>query len=212
MKSVLFLSFCLSLLCTSDLQAAAKLGEITKRCETTNRATEYHDIVAHVNNLRKDPKKFAVWYKNTYERAFGTPGKQGLNTLRDLGTYDPDPAKNKQKAITTAADARKKGTPLQKLEATATPEQFAEQLSIVHPSNNRVFTAVMECVHTARNAKEDIVETVSTTMPESHVFTQTDLDSALSNIEVPSETLDDSDIDLDENLTINPDASPVPVY
>lgn len=217
MKSIFFLGSFLSIFCTTDLHAAAKIGDITKACETTNRATEYNKIVTHVNTLRKDPKKFAIWYKNTYQRAYGTrettekKGTAGLNTLRDLGTYHPDPAKNQQKNITTAADARKKGTPLKELGIDATAEQFAEQLSLVHPSNNTVFTAVMECVHKGRNAKEDIVETVPATVPAPHVFTQNDLDEALAGVDQPNTTADDLDDILFEDFESNLGGVPAPI-
>lgn len=203
----------------SHAAAPAQLGQITKTCETTKRAEHYTKLVTQVKTLRLDPKKFDLWYKNTYERAFGLPGKSGLNTLRDLGTYDPDPAKNQQKSITSAADARKKGTPLKKLTKTATAEQFAEQLSIVHPSNNAVFTEVTKCVHEGRGANqtEVVVESVPETAPPPlHTFTQSDLDASLAGI--PQQSTDNLDLDddllLEENsdMDINLGGTLVPVY
>lgn len=120
------------------------LGRITKQCETDTRKEHYGKIKNECEAVRNDPKKFDIFFKKYLKAA------PKISGLRDLGTYDPDPAKSQQKEL-TKADMRTKGTPIGTLDKHATCAKFAEHMSLVHPGNNDVFEATMKCVANTRN-------------------------------------------------------------
>lgn len=124
-----------------------ELGQITRGCEIQIRADSYNTISqqceaardADAESGRSD--QFSRFYA-TYQEA-----APKLATLRDLGTYHPNPKLSKQEAMTSIDQVRSDGyDTLGTLSYDAPCEKFAEHMSIIHPANNGPFSMTMACI------------------------------------------------------------------